>query len=94
MDEVRDVNLRDRTEEVEFDSFLPGSVVEIEGANILNLRRRHLERRTFEQDPGAKEKYRKRDKSDKFPKGTQNTLNLEEARRKEPFVTWLRVWPR
>ena len=35
--------------------FCPGSVVEIEGANILNLRRRHLERRTFEQDPGAKE---------------------------------------
>ena len=34
MDEVRDVNLRDRTEEVEFDSFLPGSVVEIEGAHI------------------------------------------------------------
>ena len=68
MDEVRDVNLRDRTEEVEFDSFLPGSVVEIEGAHISNLRRRHPERRMFEQDPGAKKSYSKRDKSDKFPK--------------------------
>ena len=40
-------NLRDRTEEVEFDSLLPGSVVEFERANIMNLRRRHPERRTF-----------------------------------------------
>ena len=68
IDEVRDGNLRDRTEEVEFDSFLPGSVVEIEGANILNLRRRHAERRTFEQDPGAREWYIIRDRSDRISK--------------------------
>ena len=94
MDEVRDVKLRDRTEEVELDSFLPGSVVEIEGVNILKLRRRHSERRTFEQDPGAKEYYSKRDKSDQFPKARKTHSTLEEARGKEVVVTWPRVWPR
>lgn len=40
---------------MEFHSFSPGSVVEIEGAVILNLRRRHAERSTFDQDPEGEE---------------------------------------
>ena len=55
MDDARDMCLEEEGEDVKLDSFSPGNAVEIEGANILNLRRRHAERRTFEQDPGSKE---------------------------------------
>ena len=44
----------ERREDVEPNPFAHGSVVEIEGSYILNLRRRHAERRTFEQDPAGK----------------------------------------
>ena len=53
-DGARDMYSEERREDVELNPFAHGSVVEIEGSYILNLRRRHAERRTFEQDPAGK----------------------------------------